>query len=443
MRLLPDGLTARFSLLLVAALLGVNLIAAVLLAREGSSFDRALRLQGDVQRLHALVTALETVDAQTAQRLPGHSSTGFTRFSVDAAPLALPGTHRLPQHEIDLAAELPGHQIQIREGGGPYGADDRAPLLLVSVLLAQGHEAGRWLNALAYPLPAKAAWEWKRGFFAPLLASLVGTLAVGLIFVRRMTRPLRALAQAARAAGRGDRSARVTECGASELREAAGAFNDMQRRIAGFEAERMRMLAAVGHDLRTPITGLRLRAELLEAEDQRDDMIRMLDDMAVMAEGLLHAASAGAAIAPGGLAEAVCPTDLDALLARLCAERGMDYAGAHPLVLPLRPVAIGRALGNILDNAQRYAGGARVQLHRGPSAAVIRVKDDGPGIPDSLIGRVTEPFVRGEASRNADTGGTGLGLCIAQDIIRAHGGTLVLANRPEGGLIVEIRLPLG
>ena len=214
------------------------------------------------------------------------------------------------------------------------------------------------------------------------------------------------------------------------------AFNDMQRRIAGLEAERMRMLAALGHDLRTPITSLRLRAELLEDDDQRDDMIRILDDMAVMAEGLLQAATTGATTEPRQV------TDLDRLLSRLCAEQGVPYRGPGPVPVRLRPVAISRAVCNLVGNALRYAGNARVTLAMGKAGeAVIRVEDDGPGIPQALLSRVTEPFVRGEESRNAGTGGAGLGLSIARDIARAHGGTLALANAPAGGLVAELHLP--
>lgn len=432
---MPRGLAGRLSALLVVALLAVNLIAAVLLAREGSAFDREIRLQGDKSRLHALVTALEAADLRTALMLPEHSSTGFTRFSVDPQPLALPGTQRLPNMEARLAQELQQHPIELREGGGPLPGEDRKPLLLVSVRLERGALAGHWLNALAYPLPAQTAWVWKAGFFAPLAASLIATLLVGLIFVRRMTQPLRALAQAARAAGRGDRSALVTERGASELCEAAAAFNDMQRRIAGFEAEQRRMLAAVGHDLRTPITGLRLRAELLDDDDQRGEMIRMLDEMAAMAQGLLDSASASAAPEPRR------PVDLDALLAQLCADRGLPYAPQGALIASVAPFALRRALGNLIDNALRYAGPPRLRLDPGPAEIVIQVQDDGPGIPEALLARVTEPFVRGEASRSAATGGAGLGLTIARDILRAQGGRLVLKNRAQGGLSAEAHLP--
>lgn len=435
-RLIPDGLGVRFALLLVAALVGANLIAALLLAREGTSFDRAMRLQVDAHRLAALVNALEEADPATALRLPGRSSTGFTRFSVDPLPLDMPNTLRLPGHEDDLAADLPRREIEIREVGQPAEGQDRAALLLVSVHLQEGFHAGQWLNALSYPLPSHRAWKWKMGFFAPLAATLLGTLIVGGVFIRRMTRPLCDLAGAARAAGRGDRSARVAERGASEIRNAAAAFNDMQRRIANFDAERMRLLAAVGHDLRTPITGLRIRAELLDDEEQRRDMIRILDEMAVMAEELLHAA------APGNRGEDPQDCDMNRMLAQLCTDRGIAYAQAAPLHLSIRPVAMRRAIGNILDNALRYAGKPHLRLLHEPGSALIRIEDDGPGIPETILRNICDPFIRGEESCSTETGGVGLGLAIARDVIRDHGGAMELSNRAQGGLRVSVRLPV-
>ena len=216
------------------------------------------------------------------------------------------------------------------------------------------------------------------------------------------------------------------------LKEADGKRRQAESVMAGRSA----LLAAVAHDLRTPITSLRLRAELLEDDDQRDDMIRILDDMAVMAEGLLQAATTGATTEPRQV------TDLDRLLSRLCAEQGVPYRGPGPVPVRLRPVAISRAVCNLVGNALRYAGNARVTLSMGKAGeAVIRVEDDGPGIPQALLPRVTEPFVRGEESRNAGTGGAGLGLSIARDIARAHGGSLALANAPAGGLVAELHLP--
>ncbi|MDS9468842.1 ATP-binding protein [Paracoccus sp. MBLB3053] len=434
-RLKPDGLAARFAILLVLALLGANLIAAFLLAREGTSFDRAMRLQGDAHRLAALVEALEHADPATALSLPQRSSTGFTRFSVEPGPLEMPHTRRLPDHEAQLMLNVPDRAIEIHEAGPPRGGQDRAALLLVSVRLQKGFLAGHWLNALAYPLPSRQAWKWKMGFFVPLAASLLGTLIVGGIFIRRMTLPLSDLAEAARAAGRGERKARVAERGASEIRKAAAAFNDMQRRIAGFETDRLRLLAAVGHDLRTPITGLRIRAELLDDEEQREGMIRVLDEMAVMAEELLHAAGTGS---PGEDAQ---DSDLDRMLAQLCADRGIDYSPTAPLHLAVRPVAMRRAIGNILDNALRYAGAPLVRLSCDHASALIRIEDGGPGIPERILDQICEPFIRGEGSRSTETGGVGLGLSIARDVIRHHGGSLSLRNRSQGGLSVEIHLP--
>lgn len=433
-RIDPRSLGVRFALLLIAVLLGANLIAALIMAREGSAFDRAMRLQGDVHRLSALVAALETADAETARLLTSKSSTGFTRFSIGPAPLSLPDTTRLFQHEVMVAKELPGHDLIIRDAGPP-DPEHPEPLLLVSVRLERGNHAGEWLNALAYPLPAQQAWAWKMGFFAPLLASLLGTLTVGLVFVRRMTRPLQDLARAARLAGRGDRDIRLPETGASELRAAAAAFNDMQHRAANFEAERMRLLAALGHDLRTPITGLRIRAEMIE-DDQRDAIIRVLDDMAVMCEGLLHASLSATG------AEARQPTDLSAMIARLAAERGIAFPPTPPLVLDLRPVAMTRALTNLIDNALRYGCDVQLRLSCDAGKAIVLIEDRGPGICENLLPRITEPCVRGETSRSHDTGGAGLGLYIAVEIARAHGGTLWLENRKSGGLRAALSLPI-
>ena len=258
--------------------------------------------------------------------------------------------------------------------------------------------------------------------------SLAAVLLVGLVFLRQLTRPLAGLAEAARAAGRGDRAAR-------ELREAAAAFDDMQARSARFDAERTRTLAAVGHDLRTPITCLRIRAEMLD-DEAREPMVRTLDEMRVMADGLV-AYACGA-----GEAEAEDEVDLAALLRRLCEERGATLTHVEPAVVRGLPVALVRAFGNLIDNALRYGGAARVRLAREGREAWVAVEDDGPGIASERLAAVLEPFVRGEGSRSARTGGAGLGLAIARAVAQAHGGTLELANREEGGLRAEIRLPL-
>jgi signal transduction histidine kinase len=269
-----------------------------------------------------------------------------------------------------------------------------------------------------------------------LFLSLIAVLAVGLWFLRGLTGPLRSLEAAARAAGAGDRTARVPVAGAREVRAVAGAFNEMQAKIAAFEAERLRMVGAVGHDLRTPITSLRIRAEMLEDEPQRAAMVTTLDEMAVMADGLVSYARSGAE------AEAAESLALRPLLERVASDRGALLQPGPDVRVRGRPVALGRAVGNLVDNALRYGGTARIELAVEGQAAVVTVSDDGPGLPEDRLAEVFQPFVRGEDSRSRETGGAGLGLSIAKAIVEAHGGTIGLANGVTRGLVATVRLPV-
>ncbi|WP_295044812.1 ATP-binding protein [uncultured Paracoccus sp.] len=428
----PPRLATQFALLLLVSLLTINAIAALVLAREGTDFDRAVRVQRDMGRLVALVGTLEDVDRAIGAEIVASSGTGYTRFSIAPDPIIPVGASPLRDIERDIARELPDHQVRVVDPGTVSGRD---ALLLMSLRLNTGAFAGQWLNTLVYPLPASTAWRQKIGFFVPLAASVLGTMAVALILTRRMTRPLRELAAAALAAGRGDHGVRIAETGARELREVAAAFNRMQRDIADFDAERIRMLAAIGHDLRTPITGLRIRAEMVEDDDTRDAMIRTLDDMTVMANDLLQDARRI------HTAETPRATDLSALTAALCRDRGAAFGASDPAVAMIRRVALSRAIGNLIDNALRYAGTAEACVARDGDRIAVTVRDRGPGIDPAILDAVTKPFFRGEASRNAETGGTGLGLAIARTIARAHGGDLSLQNRAGGGLSARITLP--
>ena len=425
--LLPDGLAGRFVLVLTAALLAANLVAVTLLALERDRLGLAAREEGALARVLAQAPLLDGVPSAERARRVTVGARRDVRLEVSPLPTVPPGAGgpRLRALAARLSAGLDDRALHLRERR-------RGGALLLSVEL---RAPDAWLNAVLPPGRRPRREGGPAALLAVVGLSLLSVLGVGVLFVRQMTRPLDALAEAARAAGRGDRAARVPERGAREVREAAAAFNDMQARIARFEAERTRTLAALGHDLRTPITSLRIRAEMLDAEDAAP-MVRTLDEMAVMADGLVTFARGE------GEAEAPEPVALADLLDAVCRDRGATLAATADAVVTGRPVALSRAVGNLIDNALRYGGAARVTLARDGVQAVVAVEDDGPGIPEDRLAAMFEPFVRGEASRSADTGGAGLGLSIVRQVAHAHDGTATLSNRPGGGLRATLRLPL-
>jgi signal transduction histidine kinase len=207
------------------------------------------------------------------------------------------------------------------------------------------------------------------------------------------------------------------------------------------------MLAAIGHDLRTPITRLRLRAEFMEDDEQRRKMLNDLAEMEAMITATLAFARDDSATEPTVALDlaALCRTVLDeAADARPELAEAIAYEGPERLTVQARPVAMKRALANLVGNALAYGNAARLRLV--PPATPrgmlrLEVEDDGPGIPPEALDAVFQPFRRLEASRNRETGGTGLGLPIARNILRAHGGDVVLRNRPGGGLLAVATLP--
>ncbi len=438
-RLRPDGLAGRFALLLIVSLVSANLLALAVLSFERTRLDRAALVAREEERIVSLVPALEAAVPAARPGLAHATSTRFSRVTVDPEPLVSvqPDAPRSLALAHALTGALGGRDVRAAIRVWPDDGDGRArEAVAASVRLAvpDGGQA-QWLNIRSRGRRPRPPWIEEGAFLLILILSLAAVLGVGLLFVRRLTQPLTELATAARAAGRGDRSARVVAEGPREMRDAATAFNDMQERIARFDAERRRLLAAVGHDLRTPITSLRIRAEMLET-DESGPMIRTLDEMTVMADGLVTYARGM------GESEPLQDVELGPLVERACAERGVPFDCRDAATIRGRPVALGRAIANLLDNALQYGGTARAVMVRDGASAVLLIDDDGPGIPEDRLTDVFEPFARGEDSRSAETGGVGLGLAIVRDVIAAHGGTVVLENLPEAGLRATVRLPL-
>ena len=299
---------------------------------------------------------------------------------------------------------------------------------------------GNWLNVATGFRPPNPGWAWPSIVSMALTAMAI--LLVVFLTVRRITRPLKALSGAAERLGRGEQVDPLEETGPEELRSTTAAFNAMQERLTRFVRDRTTMLAAISHDLRTPLTSLRLHAELVEDEETRAKLLSILEEMQRMTEATLAFAREESA------REETRLVDLAALVDSLCddlAEIGMEvtFAGAEKAQLSCRPVSLRRALRNIIEYAVAYGQRARVSMEAMSRDFLIHIDDDGPGIPEEDIERVFGPFVRLEESRSRQTGGIGIGMAIARSILRAHGGDITLANRPEGGLRATLRLPKG
>jgi len=443
LRLWPQSLAARTAAVL---LIGLALVQAIGLTIH--AFDRidVLRL-GQAQTTAAQVMGLYRTVVMT---LPDHREQllddmplpeGVQAALSDSPPLnALPPAPfedqrllRVSINLIPMPPRLRPQQIVIR--GGPPGRRTVIGLRLPE---------GEWLNIEA-PVPPPRIWA------APtfLIAFGLMTAAAALLSiwaVRRLTAPVVTLAAAAEALGRDVNAPPLPEGGPLEVAKAAAAFNTMAARIRRFVQDRTEMLTAIGHDLRTPITRLKLRAEFMEDDEQRRKMLADLEELEAMVSATLafgRDAKGTEPVAALDLAELLRTVLDEAADARPEAAERLHYEGPPHLTVRARPLSLKRALANLVSNAVTYGGGATVRLE-GPTGGIVTVlvEDDGPGIPPQELDRVFEPFHRGEPSRNRETGGVGLGLPIARNILRAHGGDVVLANRPMGGVRASATLPV-
>lgn len=417
------SLGGRIAGLLIAGLLLAYVLASLAwLAERGEAMGRMMSayLGRDV------ATAVAVLDRLPAAQRPAwleRLARPHYRYQLGAAPDDVG-----PSPTADALAQALAPLPVVVAGARPDGE------LVFALVLADGSP----LTLRAQP-PSLAP----SATTLALLAAQVAVLALcGAAAVRLATRPLRRLADAAERLGQDPATAPLAETGPSEVAAAARAFNTMQARIAEHLRERSQILAAVTHDLQTPLTRLRLRGELLPPGEARDKLLADLDEMrSLVDEGLRYAASAHAA------QEAPQPVDLVALLDGLVCD-GQDAgqrvtleAPPHLPPLTTRPRALRRIVGNLVDNAVKFAGAAEVVVTPDEGALRIAVLDRGPGIPADRLQAAMQPFVRLEPSRNRDSGGTGLGLAIAQRLTQALGGRLELRPREGGGLEARLSLP--
>jgi signal transduction histidine kinase len=342
-----------------------------------------------------------------------------------------------PPDADDRDDERPGRRYGSRgvQPGWSPGAPD------LSVLAGSYRlDDGSWLNFAA----AVATFRpfWATPFFLVIIGTTALVLGVSVWAVRRAAAPLSMFGEAAERLGRDVDAPPLPVGGPLEVEQAALAFNLMQERLQKFIHDRTQMLAAISHDLRTPLTRLRLRAELIEDDEQQKKTIADLDEMQRMIEAVLSFARNEAEV------EKPAALDLAALLQTVCEEAAdagasAKYFGPQHATCFARPTALKRAFANLVDNALKYGERARITLEAASASLVVTIEDDGPGVPLDELDRVFEPFYRLETSRSRETGGAGLGLALVRAAIAAHGGDVVLGNRPEGGLRATVTLPVG
>ncbi|MEM7651236.1 MAG: ATP-binding protein [Pseudomonadota bacterium] len=273
---------------------------------------------------------------------------------------------------------------------------------------------------------------------------MIGTslllLIVAILFMRNQIRPIRKLAAAAERFGKGRDTPFFKPEGAREVRQAGKAFMDMRRRIQRQITQRTDMLAGVSHDLRTPLTRMKLQVEMMPEGQDKDDMRQDILDMERMVHGYLD-------FVRGDGEEEFEAVDVPAVMQKIAAAMHredvvVELAFDPPLELTARPLAFERAMNNLITNAAKYAQHIWVHIRRDEDVLQIEIDDDGPGIPEDQYGEVFKPFTRIDESRNTETGGVGLGLPIAQDIVHAHGGKIQLESSDYGGLRVIVRMPV-
>lgn len=442
MKFWPCSLAGRTALLLVIGLVLVQLAGLTIHALdrvELQSFIQTREMAGRSFMLWRNLVALPP--ERRAATLPDIELPSGLTASYDPLPAV--------QEGMPAVAEEVIRRFRLDGPPPPFGPPRFRPreVLVAGIppagfLMSLRFSDGGWLNLRVEPPPPRP-WH-SETFLWAFIAMSCCAIALILWGVRRMIRPVAALAAAADALGRNVNAPPLPEDGPTETATAARAFNTMASRIRRFVDDRTQMLAAIGHDLRTPITRLRLRAEFMEDDDQRRKMLNDLTEMEAMINATLAFARDDATREPSVAFDlaALCQTVMDeAVDAAPDRAELISYEGPERLRAQGRPAALKRALSNLVSNALFYGGDARLLLAREGQGARISIEDNGLGIPEAELEVAFQPFRRLEGSRNRETGGSGLGLTIARNILRAHGGDVILRNRTSGGLQALVTLP--
>lgn len=460
-RWLPRSLFGRLMLVLAGGLLLAQLLSAAINLAER---DRLLLTAGGMQQTQRIADVVKLLDsmgpaereriAQVLKVPPLVLSLGEAPVGVaDAdgtgpraamftamlrAALGDDRTVLVAPNEASPREWAPGRGPRHMMGGGPGRMGPpglhAGPVLRTQVQLRDG----RWARFDSDLPRASSTLPWRLALTLGVL--LLAVLVLSYVAVRWVTRPLHVLATAAEALGKDINAPALPEEGPLEIQQAARAFNTMQARLARFIQDRTRVLAAMSHDLKTPITRMRLRAELMDDEEMRERFEADLKEMETMVAHTLEF------MRGLGGNEALQAVDVSALLESIQSDNEemgrtvrIEGRASQPYVAVVS--LLKRCLANLVDNAVVYGGRVMVKVEDTPQCLTLRFLDEGPGIPEQDLDKVFEPFYRLEQSRSRETGGTGLGLTIARNIAQTHGGDIRLRNRPEGGLEAVLSLP--
>lgn len=433
----------RVFLILVGGILATAALTQFLAGSERRELFSSVRIQHIAERVEQFVLTLDAVPTDARSRVVAAASRKHFAAEISDKENAA------GEPDVELAAALrerfgQDRQVSARKidcPANPQARDNsgqhrQASCRMVSVAMRDGAPLRLTLQSRREPppmLPGGRNWVP----YALLFASCLALLAY--IVARMVTQPLRQLAVAANELGRNIDQPPLAELGPTEVRHAAAAFNAMQAQIRNYVQERTQMLAAITHDLQTPLTRIRLRLEKVQDKELQTRLVEdLLAVQGMIRDGLDLARSLNSG-------EPMQHTDFDSILDSVCADateagQNVTLSGTAFASVMAQPSALRRCLVNLIDNAANYGGYAHVTVNRDGEKLSVRIRDGGPGIPEAQLEAVFNPFFRLEGSRSRDTGGTGIGLAIARNIAVKHGGSVFLQNHPDGGLVAVLEL---
>jgi len=445
---LPDTIARRFAVTEVLAVAVTFALVGLFRTFGGVWSLPSVERSGLLNEAADVVRMIEAAPPPMRQALAAAAATDvFQTGWYPAASLASASLDAAPRRDDESVQKTISTHVQraaavlrpARTGSVPPGIvyDHSKPL--VPYMLAVQLNDGSWVvfsvMRRTWGIPGPDRWAIWLCFLA------VSITIVTYFAARQFSKPIERLAAAVRQFGLNPQAPPIAEAGPRELQQVIKTFNSMQAQIQKFVAYRTMMLAAISHDLRTPLTRMRLRGEFIQDPEQQARLFRDVDEMQNMVDGAL------ALFRDDAVAEETTSLDLPRVLLTIAndfADQGLDigYIGPAHAVYQGRPFALKRAFTNLIDNAAKYGKTPEIELSCEETAFVVAIRDRGPGIPPDALDSVFRPYYRVDKSRNRSTGGVGLGLTVVQAIVQGHGGEIILKNRPGGGLEACIVLPV-